>query len=99
LRAVLLVHSKVGETAETGSIWNGQQKAGVAQRGFSVSQQVAFAAELFQYGEIILVALMGAWTFALWKNYSLTKRLFFRVIPFLLVIGLFALAFYSERFH
>jgi hypothetical protein len=64
-----------------------------------VSDSIAFAQELFRYGQVLLVALMSGWTFALWKNYPWTGGIIFRVIPFLLGIALFSLAFYSERFH
>jgi len=59
----------------------------------------SIAADPFQYGQFVPVGLMFAWMFALWKGYPFTRRLFFRVIPFILGIALFSLAFYSERFH
>ena len=67
--------------------------------GINVPMSMEFADKLFQFGAIILVGMMGLWTYALWKNYSLTKRVLFQAIPFLLVIALFSLAFYSERIH
>jgi len=53
----------------------------------------------FHFGVLVLAALMGTWVFALWRNVSLLERMAFRVAPFVLVICLFSIAFYSERFH
>ena len=54
---------------------------------------------LFELGEALLVGLMCAWTFALWRNRPFTRSVVFRTIPFALTAGLFALAFYSEHLH
>jgi len=54
---------------------------------------------IFQYAEIALGVLMAVWAFALWKKYSLLQSMLFRIVPFILVIALFSIAFYSERFH
>lgn len=55
--------------------------------------------QVFEYGEIALGVLMGIWALALWRNYSLLQRMAFRIVPFVLVIALFSIAFYAERFH
>jgi hypothetical protein len=62
-------------------------------------QSIVFAANLLAIGQFVLVALMGIWIFAFWKGHSLTRHIAFRAIPFVLVIALFSLAFFSERFH
>ena len=62
-------------------------------------ESIRIAEAVYLAGEIALVALMCAWTFAFWRNYRFTKGLTFQSIPFVLGIALFSLAFYSERFH
>lgn|GEM_PF-6588153 len=62
-------------------------------------QAVVLNEQMFQYSEIALGILMAVWAVALWKNYSLLQRMAFRIVPFVLVIALFSIAFYSERFH
>jgi len=54
---------------------------------------------LFAYAAVALAFLMAAWALALWRNYALLQRMAFRVVPFVLVIALFSIAFYSERMH
>jgi hypothetical protein len=56
---------------------------------------LTLAAYIFQYGLFILAGLMYAWSFALRKNYAFTKRLFFRVFPFVFAIMVFAKVSYS----
>ncbi len=45
----------------------------------------------------ILALSMFAWVILYFKDYPFTRSVAFRVIPFLLVFVLFAVAFYSEQ--
>jgi hypothetical protein len=56
---------------------------------------LTLAAYIFQYGLFILAGLMFAWSFALWKNYAFTKRLFFRLFPLVFAITMHANVSYS----
>jgi len=62
-------------------------------------QTMVLNEQMFQYAEIALGVLMAIWAFVLWRNYSLLQSMLFRIVPFVLVIALFSIAFYSERFH
>ena len=55
--------------------------------------------QMFRQAEIAIGLLMAVWAFVLWKNFALLRSMLFRVVPFVLVIALFSIAFYSERFH
>jgi hypothetical protein len=51
----------------------------------------------FEVTEAILAVSMLAWVILYFKEYPFTRLVAFRVIPFLLVLILFAVAFYSEQ--
>jgi len=60
---------------------------------------MALAQDQFLVVGPALLFLLVAWIFIVWRGYRFGRHMLFRSLPFLIIIVLFADAFYAERIH